>query len=347
VKQSLSDSIDDYIAHGESRGLSKETIKGQRVTLRKFLTIAGNILTENVHEGHVDAYFRKAAETRSKRSLGLDTSILRGFFKWAVRTRRAGRSGNPMGDRRAPKVAPREWRGFSVSKVPALLDAATHPRDRMLLALAIYLIGRSNEFEILRIGDLRLDAGEITYKIPKTFKADILPITEELDEELRRWLTAYTRECGPLDPNWYLVPAKTPPSMKGTFGPVKGAGSLVPTKRMREMHEVAQKALTAIGFAIRDENGKSLGEGMHTIRRSIARGLHDQLRDEGDPSPVETVRAMLNHSTEKQTRDYIGLQSHREHRDARLKGRPMFPGLRPGNVHRLDEVRRAREDQAQ
>lgn len=336
MKQSLSDAIDDFIAHRVSCGIAKGTTKGERQVLRAFLTTTGNILVENIHEGHVDQHFSTASLTRSPRTLGKDTAALKGFFDWAVRTRRAGRNGNPMAGRRAPRYAPREWRGFHVSKVPALLDSAKCPRDRILLATACYLMGRSVEFSLLRVADLRLDAGDVTYRIPKTRKVDLLPISEELDEELRRWLTVYTEECGPLDPNWFLVPARTRPRLKGR-GVVNLEGQrLIPTRSIRHPHVIAQYALEAIGYPIRDERGNSLHEGMHTIRRSMARALYEQLRDEGDPQPVETVRAMLNHSTEAQTRAYIGLQSEREHRDARIKGRAMFPSLRSSSVVHLE-----------
>jgi integrase len=187
----------------------------------------------------------------------------------------------------------------------------------------------------LKIGDVQLEMQGISYRIPKTQKADFLPICEELDEELRRWLKVYTEECGPLDPNWYLVPAKTPPRMNGDREMDESTVRLVPTKRMLEPYKVAHKALAAIGVPLKDADGQRLNEGMHTIRRSMARGLYEQLRDEGDVNPVETVRSMLNHSTEKQTRDYIGLQSERIHRDARLRGQVMFPGLRGENVRHL------------
>lgn len=344
MRQALSDSIDDYMKNAASRGLAAGTLKGQREILRRFLTVTGNILTENVHEGHVDVYFLRAAEKRSARSLRLDTSTLRTFFQWATRTRRLGRNGNPMGDRRPPRAAPRPWRGVSVSKFPAILDATKHPRDRILLAMGMYLLGRSIEFSELRVGDLRLEDGEITYRIPKTFKTDVLPITTELDEELRVWLTFYTEECGLLDPNWRLVPAKTPPKPAGRGHIVPNSSRLVPSRPVREMHGIAKKALTAVGFAVKDENGKPLNEGMHTLRRSAARALAEQLRDESDPNPVETVRSMLNHATEAETRRYIGWESSRIHRDARLKGKPMFPGLRAPNVTQMGTARQAREE---
>jgi integrase len=334
----LSEAIDDYIEHLESKGRSKAYLKATRICLRRLLTLVGNILVENIHEGHVDQYFREASKSRSAKSLGLDTAVLRGFFKWAIRTRRAGRNGDPMADRKAPKAIPREWRGFPVSKVPALLDSATHPRDRMLLALACFLLGRSIEFTSLTVGHVDLDSGYITYKIQKTMQRDLLPICEELDEELRGWLKVYTEECGPLDPNWYLVPAKTPPKMNGDRQMDESTVRLVPTRKMSEPYKVAHKALATIGFPLKDVDGRRLNEGMHTIRRSMARGLYEQLRNEGDVNPVETVRSMLNHATEKQTRDYIGLQSERIHRDARLRGQVMFPGLRGENVRRLEPV---------
>lgn len=335
MKAVLSDAIDDYIEHLKSKGLSAAHVKASRICLRRLLTLVGNILTENVHEAHVDMYFREASRTRAARSLGVDTAILKGFFKWAIRTRRAGRSGNPMADRTAPKVTPRPWRGFPVSKVPALLDSASHPRDRMLLALACFLLGRSAEFTLLKIGDVQLEMEGISYRIPKTLKTDFLPICEELDDELRRWLKVYAEECGTLDPNWYLVPAKTAPQVTGNRGMNDRVVRLVPAKRMQEPFKVAQRALEAIGYPLKDTDGSPLNEGMHTIRRSMARGLYEQLRDEGDVNPVETVRSMLNHATEKQTRDYIGLQSERIHRDARLRGKAMFPGLRGENVRQL------------
>ena len=347
MKQVLQEAADDWIAHLESRGLSKSYIKANRICLRRLITVVGNILTENVHEGHIDAYFTEASKTRSAKSRGLDTAILKGFFKWAIRTKRAGRMGNPMADRKAPPAPKRPWRGFHISKLPAFLASATHPRDRILLALAAYVLGRSIEFTILRIADVDLEAGHIVYTITKTGKADLIPITTELDEELRAWLTYYAEQCGPLDPNWYLVPAKTPPKMNGDRQMDESTVRLVPTKQMQEPYKVAHKALTAIGYPLKDGAGRRLNEGMHTIRRSIARALHDQLRDEGDPNPVERVRAMLNHATEQQTRDYIGLETSREHRDARLKGKLMFPGLRGGSVTELDAFRDRRSKEMQ
>ena len=341
MKQLLNDSIQDYLEHRRNRprGNSPARLKSIDITLRRLLTVTGNILTENIHEGHIGAYYALAAKTRSKNSLALDTADLKGFTKWAIRTRRMGKNADPMADYEAPRATKRPWRGFHVSKLPALLDSANHPRDRILLAMAAYLLGRSVEFALLRIGDVDLDAGFIRYRIPKTDKTDLLPICEELDEELRDWLTYYSRECGSLDPNWYLVPVKTSPHARGVLGIDWESVRLVPTKRMRDLHEVAQRALVAIGYPVRDAEGKSLREGMHTIRRSMARAVHDQLRDEGDANPVETVRAMLNHSTEAETRRYIGLETSRVHRDARFRGKLMFPDLRGGNVASLDDYR--------
>ena len=351
MKALLSDAIEDYKDHLRAKGRASETVRQNDVCLRRFLTITGNILTENVHEGHVDKFFVEISKTRAATSRVVDTTTLRGFFRWAIRTRRAGKNGDPMAGRDTPRVAPRAWRGFPVSKLPALLDSAQHPRDRALLALAAYLMGRSIEYRILRIADVDLDSGYISYRIPKTHKVDRMPISEELDEELRRWLKFYAEEVGPqaymdgkrLDPSWYLVPAKTCVQFRGNLPYDRENTKLQPTRMMRDAHRIAQHAVQAIGMPLRDADGNSMREGMHTIRRSMARALYEQLREEADPNPVETVRSMLNHSTEAQTRRYIGLESDRIHRDARLRGKPMFPGLRAsGNLSDLDSFRSKR-----
>jgi integrase len=334
VKQLLSDAVDDYLNHRLSRGLAASTIRNEKAVLKKFLSVIGNVYVENVHEEHIDRHFRAAGESRSPQSLTVDDAALKAFFRWAHRTRRTGRHGDPIAGRPRPRFTPREWRGISIGQVPAILDHPRHPRDRALLALVVYTLGRSVELTDLKIEDLHLDTGGLSYRIPKTRKVDILPISSELDAELRRWLKVYAEECGTLQPHWFLVPGKSRPRVKGGVM-LENSSVLIPTKRLKSPYRIAQAALSAVGFPLRDSDGKSRREGMHTIRRSVARALYEQLRDEGDPNPVETVRATLNHSTEKMTRVYIGLESDRVHRDARLRGKPMFPGLAADNVTKL------------
>jgi integrase len=349
MKQKLSPAIDDYILHRRSLGKAAETIRSNVSILGRFLEITGNLYVENIGEEHIDTYFRTLTDSgkRSAASQGVDTATLKGFFKWALRTRRT--RNNPIADREAPRAPKRTWRGIPVSKVPALLDAAKHPRDRMLLALGCYLIGRGVEFALLRVDDIDLDSGMIRYTIPKTYKTDSMPISTELDEELRRWLTWYTEACGPLDPHWYLVPAKNPPRLGADRKVIPGTGRPIPNKpistpkRKGTQQRIAHAALNAVGFPTRDENGKALGEGMHTLRRSIARGLYFQLLDEGEPNAIEVVRAMGNWSTEKQVRDYIGLPAGHEVRNARIRGKRMFPGLVSSNVASLGEARERAE----
>lgn len=355
MQQKLSPAIEDYLLHRKSLGLASETIRSNTSILNRFLTITGNIYVDNIHEEHIDTYFRTISDpdgsgrygTRSPSSQAIDVACLKGFFKWALRTRRC--RSNQMADRKAPAAAKRPWRGIPISKIPALLDSATHPRDRLLLALGCYLIGRSIEFSLLRIEDVDLDSGTLAFTIPKTHKTDSMPISTELDIELRRWLTWYTEQNGPLDPHWYLVPAKNSPRLGEGRKFLPGTGRLRPTvpistsTRKGTQQRVAQSALTAVGFPIRDENGKSLREGMHTLRRSIARGLYFQLLEEGQSNAIQIVQALGNWSTEKQAREYIGLAPDREMRDARIRGKRMFPGLVSSNVASLGEAREKAE----
>ena len=51
----------------------------------------------------------------------------------------------------------------------------------------------------------------------KSYKSDVMPLSSELDMEMRRWLRAYQDECGPLDKNWFLVPAVKNAGQFGNF----------------------------------------------------------------------------------------------------------------------------------
>lgn len=339
VKQNLSESIEAYIAHRNSRGLSAHTIKNDKRVLRHFLTATGNIWVHNIHEGHVDAHFVKASEVRKPESLKVDHNVLSGFFQWAVRTRRTGRFDDPMAHRPRPKFTKREWRGIPLAKFPALLDSADDPRDRILLAKGIYLLGRAAELTGIRLEQVDLDGGWVHYRRPKVHKTDNLPISLELDRELRQWLTYYSEQCGSLQSHWFLIPARKP-HLLSNGRVVPGSSRLNPERELGTPHRIVKRALKAIDFPITNPDGSPRNEGVHTLRRSGARAFYEELSNEGHPHPVGVVQSLLGHASEKQTREYIGAEADREKRDDRIRGKLMYPSLAGGNV---TGIRRSRD----
>lgn len=326
----LQDVIEEYVASRQSDGTKPNTIRNIRICLRGFMTSVGNIQVRNITGRHIDIYFTDAARTRAAASLNLNHAILNKFFAWCRSRGFLPRDADPLAGRSPRKVAPKDRARLAVERFPALLEAAgqRHPRDRMICALGLYLFLRASEIAPLRISDVNFDTGELRVSIYKTGgsdapEVDYMPISSELDSELRRYLTWYTQHHGTLDPNWYLCPARKRGHLRDprTGRLTAGASFLMtPTRQPVKIEKLVQWALADVGFPV-------FQEGVHTLRRSGARALFDELVAMGYDGALQRVRAMLHHSNGTMTERYLGINVERKQRDAAIKGRPLFPSL--------------------
>jgi integrase len=328
MKTHLSDAIDSYAQYRVSIGTAKETRRNDKQTLMALLAHCGNIYSDHVSHDRMTEFLAGRTATRSVNSIRVDYQVLRSFFRWAEDTRRVPRSRNPMQGRRTPKGEKRERARVSVSDFPHLLDVAgkRSPRDRIFIAVALYTMLRSSSMVTMRVGDLRLNDRRIMVKLHKTKDFDEAPINETLDAEMRRWLMFYQEECGPLDKNWHLIPARRLVRFPGHGGDL-GVTRLNPTKPItHSANQIVKPALLAMGFAI-EGNPNLLGEGAHTLRRSSARALYDRLASEGHDDSVRVVKVVLNHQNMSTTEGYLGISGDRKRRDDIFLDGPLFPGL--------------------
>lgn len=347
MKTELQTAIDQWFEHREAESIAVNTKRTERTVLRSLVTSTGNIYVENVSSRHIDSLMRKLAKTRSANTRRLDHGILDRFFRWCADTGLSQRYHNPMAGHRKPKKVLKEHRHLHVSQFPVLLDAARKPRDRVFIALTLYLFLRQSEVTVLRIRDVDLQAGAIMVWQEKTQQEDRMPLSTELATELRRWFRAYQEDTGQaLRPDWYLVPAYT----RSTFiGPgVQQEQKLAPTRPFLHPERMVQTALIDIGWleaSCKRVDGKSAAsgqyEGCHTLRRSGARALFDRLiNDSGTYDGAgRTVQAMLHHSTFATTETYLGITLDKERRDDMIRGKDLFPALSAPNVVRLQHER--------
>lgn len=319
----LSDAIDTYLERRAGTCASK-TVNNDRYLLLGFLSRTGNILVKSVNVEHVERFFYSGDDCLAKRlnaaSFNMARSHLRSFFRWCVE--RGLMKSSPMGTVVTRKGEKRERLHLSADQVMQLIESAPHPRDRMVIALGANTALRASEVTSLRIGDVDLDQGTLRAKITKSRIEDYRPITSDLDRELRRWLTFYAEECGTLDNDWYLCPAKY------RFGFLRDEAGvqlddyqrLRPTVRLSHPHEVVQRGLARMGLPTR-------GEGLHTLRRSVGRLYFDTLRDEGYDGALQSTKALLNHRNASTTELYLGLDPERRRRDESLKGKPFLSAM--------------------
>lgn len=340
--QNLSEVISEYLATRPSAGEKPSTVRNKRRTLDHFLTAVGNIQTRNVGPQHVDVFF--AAMQRKHHSTGTMNNhlfTLRHFFRWCSQRsyRRVG--DDPTAGRRPFRTPERRRLIVPRSDFGTLLDAAVHPRDRMVVALGLYLFLRQSEVASLTLADVDLDSGTLHVTIHKTGQIDPMPITRELDGELRRWLTWYAVDAGPLQPDWYLCPAKSRPQFRGAgqaklVRVVSSSGTLRPTVKMQKVEDCAKRALEGAGYPIRDAAGKSTMEGIHTLRRSGARALFDdKVESRAYDGAGRLVQAMLHHKNFTMTERYLQIDLDRKRRDDLLRGQSMFTEVDMSNVVEL------------
>lgn len=319
----FSDAIDEWLGHLRAKGLAHNSVRTHETPLRRALTLIGNIYVSNIHPHHIDSLFSHYGWAPKTRNLYLGN--YRMFFAYCRRHGWMPKDYDPTETWRMMKVPRQEMPRIGIEDFPRVLEAATDPRDRAVVALGLFTFCRASEIQTLKIRDLDFQANTVDIYRHKTREADTLPMVTELKVEMVRWLNEYRALVGELQPEWFLVPAKDPLPMAwnhtlGRLAPTGEPSPLRPTQAMTHPYRAAQRPLHAIGV-----DGK--GVGGHVLRRSGARCLFDRLRHEGYDGALRRVQAMLGHSKASITEHYLGLEVERVQRNELLAGKPMFPDM--------------------
>jgi len=324
----LSQAITDYLAHKRAVGYKFNSLRNHERALRYLFQVVGEMPVREVGMSQMTAFFEHRQQLDGASTLNNHRAALAVFFKWAVASGNMPAGSDPLHGFTRNKVMPGKHLRIPASKFDELLNAAEDPRDRMMVALGLYLFLRGSEIQELRMRDVDLEHHEMHVMVEKTSQRDIMPICEELAQELRRWHREYRSQVAKLGPNDYLIPAQVMMPYQGTL-----RGVLVPGRPHPQGYRNIQRALERAGWAIRDENGKSLREGQHTLRRSGARALFDERLKDGYDGALRQVQAMLHHSTGAMTEKYLGIDIDSYARNRAIGGRAMFKDLRVNVRH--------------
>jgi len=314
-KPRLSEASQLYKDHCEARRLAQGTIRGQQCAIAQLISVAGDVRLDNVTSRHVDLLFARmqwAPTTRNNR-----IGQLRAFFSWARASKNMSALNDPMATWRQQAPPETERLRIPFAKWGMLFDVAKHPQERIVLATGLYLFLRASEQQALRLKDVDLSSNRILVWRSKTKQHDWMPISSELDVELRRWLTWLAETHAPNDEH-FLICARRKDSKRENNR--WGVSYLVnPERPLHKPSLVVQRILKRAGFEVEK------GQGEHTLRRSGARAYFDSLVDQGYDGALRRVQAMLGHRHSLMTEHYLGLNIDRELRNKALAGQPMFP----------------------
>lgn len=257
----------------------------------------------------------------------LHRAALKSFFEYgsmlgwrrdmiAIPKQRTQRTTRPSGQRTR----------LTADELVLMLHKAEHPMLRAMLAVAMNTGLRVSDVQKIRIGDVQWETGGIVVVMQKTGLVDVLPVTLDLDDELRRYLLWLTATTGSTlrDVDRFLFPGFQRGGFHHEHDPHRHVSYDWAAKRLGELY-------AACGVHVEAR------EMWHTIRRSVARIYFDAMRGEmSHDHALRQTAALLGHKHATQTETYLGLDAERVARDESLRGkRLLIPG---GNVTPLHQA---------
>lgn len=298
---------------------SLNTWAGEAPGLHAFadhMALAGIDTVDALHSEAVSVWWQAVRVGMSAATAPTRLHQLRSFLAWAIRMNWLDE--DPTVFIRAPRPAPEPRQRLTARELLDMIELAPYPQHRIILALCANLALRASEIQTLTVGDVNLDSLSLRVRIHKTREMpDEMPLTEELAAELNRWLDHYANHPhrGPITGVARLVPSQhvAPATSTVTYRVDRSIG---------DPEDVVKRALTTLGWAT------VKGEGIHTVRRSMARIFFDAvLEEEGDGKFDEALLGtmrLLHHTRPETTLRYIGMDRQTMARDKFLRGRPFL-----------------------
>lgn len=330
----LSDAIDLYNADRRAKGIKRSTREAEARTLRLLLADIGNIELNHLRPQHIDRFWANR-DGWGPGTTNLALGHLKRFVEWAQERGWIRRDRNPLHGIRRLRVKPRHRIIIPQQEFETFLEGIWDPRIRAACAIGLYMFTRVSETSALRWQDVDLHNGVAEVYRRKTEQLDALPICTELIEELKRWRLDYAAKIGrQLLPGDFVIPgyqqgkARGIPGQRGGFT-YDGPDVYLP-QRQANLTAGMRRALTEAGYYQPHEGG-------HTLRRSGAIALYNQLTSVGHDRAIRICQAMLGHSNIRTTETYLMLDLDRKVRNDLLAGKPMFPEQAEALVLELGE----------
>lgn len=210
----------------------------------------------------------------------------------------------------------RDWTRYSAGEMLQLQDAMPCPRSRVLVAVCTNTAMRIDDVFNIRLRNVRLATNDLKVRIRKSKMWDDKPVTLDLEEELRRYMTWYSTQCGVSErDDVFLVPGS---KKVGWVGAGIGSG-YAPDPERPVSYNWAYKRLKTTMDAQRLPHES--GEAWHMLRRSVARLFFDTKAEEGYDLALRMTQALLNHRDVSTTERYLGLKLETMKRDQSMKGK--------------------------
>lgn len=325
----LSDAIQLYLADRKAKGIKQNTLRNDRSKLTRLLADVGNIQVAQLRPQHFDLFWSRRT-TWGPSTMNIAHATLNSFIRWCQIRGYMPKDRNPLEGGRRLKEPPRKRVIIPQQEFATFLEGIEDARARAMCAIGLYLFTRISETASVRWQDVDMHNGTVEVFREKTDTLDTLPLCEELHAELKRWALAYAAAIGrPLLPADLVIPGWQKPRVVG----VKGKkGEFVEKEKGHYLPQTKAHITYSVKKALRDAGYYEPYEGGHTLRRSGAIALYNQLTKVGHDRAIRICQAMLGHSDISTTEIYLRLDLDRKVRNDLLAGKLMFPEAEEAEV---------------
>jgi len=317
MKLRITEAQPRYEQHLQARRLTHATIRAHRSALKLLVACIGDLYLDSITTEHMDKTFLAYdwAPTTRNTKIG----IYRVFFRWARGARHMNPTNDPMLGHRQKAAPEKQNMRVPFAEWNKLFEACIHPQERIVIATGLYLFLRASEQRALTFSCVNLQDNLIDVWRPKTRKWQVMPISSELEHELRTWMTWLSQQYE-IKPEHHLLCARNK-DMKHdpvTFRWVAGTGTMNLERPVHNPAKIVQRVLRRAGYVVEK------GQGEHTLRRSGARALFDALVAQGYDGALKQVQTLLGHRNSWQTEHYLGIDLDQRRVLASYAGKPMF-----------------------
>jgi len=311
------------------------TLTNDQSVLRRFVEGVCDPQVHLLSQEATEAWFAGEALRQSPASYNKVLQRVRGLLGFCQR--RGWLPIDPLAELRPRRVPRTDRLQLSTDELRQLVETAENPRDRGMLAMAVNTGLRASDLIRLKVGDLDLAQGMVRVEIQKTADLDWLPVTSDLDAEMRTWLVWYTKRLArrgvDIAFDMRLFPALGPRnSVRDGNGRPLPYGDPQPYKPMCHPARVVQRGLVRIGI------DQTRMQGFHTVRRSVGRAVFELALESGHDGALRTAQALLGHKSSATTELYLGVSADRIKRDQLLKGKSLLGAPDESNVVQLRQV---------
>lgn len=326
------------------------------------LEISGSDGTPEENE-RLQALGRAPRKARSVKIQNSDRTTLRQFAEFLVFKEWVEPYFNPLPQfTKSSRSAGKDIVETKIVTIPekdydTLLDAAEkrHPMNRMVIALGLWAGPRVSTAVRVQWGDINIADRELKIINVKRGRTKVIPMLDELVPELERYKEWLESVYGPVQREWYLLPAKYHtkeewPETDYFYEDENGKrcvkrvpGSFIKARNRTEAHlwplkpsvmSLTETINDVVSHALHDMGRFDVPkEGMHVLRHSLAEWCHRI-----DPSG-RLAQVLLDHDTLTTTLKAYSIYNEQLQRAKGMLKARSKPGYSPVNTSAVQDER--------